>query len=316
VATVVDGRVLQRRLVDAAAARLRGTGVIPSIALVMVDMGVPLLASNLDLHTRFLRRQGCEVVEHRLPPAATQRELLALVERLNADPAVHGVMVLIPTPPQIDMAEVIGAIDPTKELEGLHPDHLAAGLPTSARLPTRTMLVPTVLRTVFADVGLELAGAHVVVVFSAQAMRRLVVADAVGRYGVASVWPPEAVVTTVPSDSPRLRELVGEADVLVLSVERAGIVPTGWLRPGAAVFDFNGVPVGSRPSRTRPDQQVLDLRGGLADPVAAAEVASVVCPVPGGFGPVMLGELHVRLVDAALALTADRRSRSTAEVVG
>lgn len=297
-ARIIDGRAVAQPFVDRATRTLREAGIAPDLSLIVVESGAPLLDTNFRLHARFLERVGFVVREHRLPETSSEEEVLALIERLNGDDSCDAILVLVP--PHVRVNSLFAAIDPAKEIEGLHPDHAARMLPVGTQPVERPMMVPTALRAMLDHIGVDLERAVIVEVVDLDLMRHNTIANLVARYGVMQVWPVGAALTIVDWAHPRLAEFCAAADVIAVSVTEPGVIRGEWIKPGATVLDFNAIVVGSRPHPTDPTRSVPVLRGGVRADEAAA-VAAWLCTVPGGFGPVMLAVLAANAADAAVA---------------
>ena len=197
-----------------------------------------------------------------LSPNIEQDALIAQIQQLNAQPETHGIIVQVPLPQQLDSAAVIEALDPRKDVDGLHPvnlGRLAQGLP--ALVPNTPAGGMELLR----HYNISLAGKHAVVVGRS---------NVVGKPMALLLLQAHATVTIAHSRTPNLAAVVGAADVVAVAVGRAGIVTGAMLKPGAVVVDF-GI------NETTAGQVVGDVAYA-----SAAEVVSAITPVPGGTGPV------------------------------
>jgi len=305
-ARIVRGHDLQRRLLAQAAAAALDGGVTPSVALVRVQNDDPMTPVNFALHHRLFAELGFRVQPHELPRGTTPADLESLVDRLNDDETVDVVLVLIPLPAPLDIRLVLDRIAPAKEAEGLHLDHVIRLNPLSARPPTRIPVVPTAVVHLLTEIGLDPEGGEVVVLTDPELTETNPVAKMVARVAAFSALPPGAAGAAVPVTHPRARELTRRGDLLIVSLQQAGVVTGEWVKPGATVIDFNPVFLGWRPSRTDPARQVPHLVGGV-DVESVTEVAGTLVPAPGGVGPVMLGALAQQIVSATEARRAQLR---------
>jgi methylenetetrahydrofolate dehydrogenase (NADP+) / methenyltetrahydrofolate cyclohydrolase len=216
---------------------------------------------------------GIEATDVRLPAETTQDELLARIAELNADSSVHGVLVQLPLPDHLDDAAVIRAVDPGKDVDGLHP--LNAGQLYLGR-PTLVPATPVGIMALLAEYGIELTGARAVVVGRS---------DIVGKPVAHLLLQQHATVTICHSRTRDLARETLEADVLVVAVGHAALVTADMVKRGAAVVD-----VGM--NRTE---------AGLVGDVdaAAMDVAGYMTPVPGGVGPMTIASLLGNTVRAA-----------------
>ena len=276
------------RLIDgkAAAAELRGrvaqevgrfrvaTGRAPGLAVVLVGED-PASAVYVRSKGKATCEAGMESFEHRLSAETSEADLLALVDTLNADPAVDGILVQLPLPPQIDANKVITRIDPDKDVDGFHPvnaGRLAVGLP--GFVPCTPFGCLALLK---AERG-SLAGLDAVVIGRS---------NIVGKPMALLLLAESATVTIAHSRTRDLPDVVRRADIVVAAVGRPGMVKGDWLKPGATVIDV-GI--------NRTDAGLV----GDVDFASAAEVACAITPVPGGVGPMTIACLiRNTLVSAA-----------------
>ncbi|HTN12676.1 MAG TPA: bifunctional methylenetetrahydrofolate dehydrogenase/methenyltetrahydrofolate cyclohydrolase FolD [Acetobacteraceae bacterium] len=275
-ARIIDGKVVAAALRAEVAARVAGLGYRPGLAVVLVgdDPASAVYVRNKD---RAAGAAGLAARTLRLAAATTQAELLAVVRGLNDDPAVDGILVQMPLPAQIDSTAVLDAIDPAKDVDGLHP--LNAGLLAAGR-PGLAPCTPRGVMKLLAHAGIELRGARAVV------LGRSVL---VGRPMAALLTAADATVTLAHS---RTRDLAGEcrrADIVVAAVGRPGMVAGDWVKPGAAVIDV-GINRGA-------DGKLV----GDVDFAGCAAVAGAITPVPGGVGPMTIACLLENTVLAAVA---------------
>lgn len=279
-ARVIDGRAFAeaiREQVAAHVARLKAEhGFTPGLAVVLVGEDP---ASQV--YVRSKRTQtvaaGMASFEHRLPARTGQADLLALIAQLNADPAVHGVLVQLPLPDHLDASPVINAIDPAKDVDGFHISNvglLATG--QKAMVPCTPLGCLTMLRAHYGS----LAGLEAVVVgrsnIVGKPMAQLLLAD-------------NCTVTVAHSRTRGLAEICRRADILVTAVGRAEVITGDCIKPGATVIDV-GINRIERDGKTR-------LVGDVHYETAAA-VAGAITPVPGGVGPMTIACLLANTLTA------------------
>jgi methylenetetrahydrofolate dehydrogenase (NADP+)/methenyltetrahydrofolate cyclohydrolase len=285
-AKIIDGAARAARLRAEVAAEVAAFkaahGVTPGLAVVLVGDDP---ASHVYVRNKVAAGSEAGVASHerRLPATATQQEVLAVVSALNADPAVHGILVQMPLPRQIDPAAVIGAIDPRKDVDGFH-DVNAGRL-----LAGRDGLVPCTpwgcLLLLRETLG-SLAGLHAVIVGRS---------NIVGKPMALLLLREDCTVTIAHSKTRDLPGLCREADVLVAAVGRPEMVRGDWIRPGATVIDV-GI---NRVER--------DGKAKLVGDVAFAEarlVAGAITPVPRGVGPMTIACLLRNTLIAARDLVS------------
>ena len=225
---------------------------------------------------------GMRSFDHRLPDTVSESELLALVEKLNADPAVHGILIQLPLPRQIDSQRVLAAVDPAKDVDGFHPmnaGRLSTGLP--ALTPCTPLGCVMLAKTVHAS----LEGLEAVVVGRS---------NIVGKPLLQLLLNENATVTVAHSKTRDLPAVCRRADILFAAVGRPEMVRGDWIKPGATVIDvgINRVPGADGKSRIVGDVAFAE----------AAEVAGAITPVPGGVGPMTIACLLVNTVRAACAI--------------
>lgn len=292
-AKIIDGKAFAagiRERVAVEVARIRAEAdIIPGLAVVLVgeDPASQVYVKNKGVQTR---TAGMESFEYRLPSETPEAELLALIDRLNADPAVHGILVQLPLPRHMDEARVINALDPAKDVDGFHVinvGRLATG--QKAMVPCTPLGCLMLLREQLGD----LAGRRAVVVGRS---------NIVGKPMAQLLLRESCTVTVAHSRTHDLPALCREAEILVAAVGRPGMIRGDWIRPGAVVIDVGINRIDAGGGRTR-----------LAGDVAfdeAAEVAGAITPVPGGVGPMTIACL------LANTLTACARANGLAEPEG
>jgi len=273
----IDGKAVAARLraeVLEAATALRARGVVPALAVVLVGDD-PASAVYVRNKTNAAREANVAVRDHKLPATTTQAELAALVDSLNRDPGVDGILVQLPLPAHLDADAVIGALDPAKDVDGLHPanlGHLAQGR------PTLVPCTPSGCMRLLREINAELTGARAVVI------GRSVL---VGKPMVLLLANANATVTMCHSRTRDLADEVRRADIVVAAVGKVEMVRGGWIKPGAIVLDV-GINRGA-------DGKLV----GDVEYAAAAERARAITPVPGGVGPMTIACLLENTVTAA-----------------
>ena len=287
-ATIIDGKAFAAGLVErvaAASARLEAAhGIKPGLAVVIVgeDPASQIYVRNKGETTA---RAGMRSDTHRLADTTTQAELLALVETLNADAGIHGILVQLPLPAQIDSSAVLGAIDPDKDVDGFHvvnAGRLAVGLP--GLVPCTPLGSTMLLKHQLGD----LSGLNAVIVGRS---------NIVGKPMAQLLLAENCTVTIAHSRSRDLPAICRTADILVAAVGRPEMIRGDWIKPGATVIDvgINRVPaadpVKAAEGRTRVVGDVA-----FAD---AVTVAGAITPVPGGVGPMTIACLLANTYTAA-----------------
>ncbi len=267
----MDGRALAERIRGEVAADVAALGRV-GLATVLVGDDP---ASDIYIRRKHeaSREVGIEARDHRLPAETSQEELLRFVDELNRDDAVDGLLVQLPLPPQIDEAVVIRAVEPVKDVDGLHP--VNAGQLYLGRAG-HVGATPLGVMALLGEYRVPLEGARAVVVGRS---------DIVGKPVALLLLAANATVTVCHSRTVELGARTREADVLVVAAGRAGLVAREDVRDGAAVVDvgMNRTPDGLR---------------GDVDP-AVSERAALMTPVPGGVGPMTIALLLQNAVRAA-----------------
>jgi methylenetetrahydrofolate dehydrogenase (NADP+) / methenyltetrahydrofolate cyclohydrolase len=283
-ATIIDGKAyaagLRSRIAGAVRA-LAGQGVTPGLAVVIVgeDPASQLYVKNKARQTVEI---GMRSFEHTLPASTGEAELLDLVARLNADPAVDGILVQLPLPKQIDAQKVIEAIDPAKDVDGFHPIN-AGRLMTG--VPGLVSCTPLGCLLLAQSVRRDLSGLNAVVVGRS---------NIVGKPMAQLLIAQSCTVTVAHSKTKDLADVCRSADLLVAAVGRPEMVRGDWVKTGAIVIDvgINRVP---NPAAGEGKTKVV---GDVAY-AEAARVASAITPVPGGVGPMTIACLLRNTLEAA-----------------
>ncbi len=274
-ATIIDGKAFAASLrarVGAAAAKLKqGHGIVPGLAVVLVGDD-PASAIYVKSKGAAAHEAGFRAFDIRHPAALDERALLAQIAELNADASVHGILVQMPLPKQIDSQRVIAAIDPLKDVDGLHP--MNAGRLMSGAYGAKQGLVactPLGCLMLVKHVQADIAGADAVVIGRS---------NLVGKPLAQLLLQENCTVTMAHSRTRDLQSLAARADILVAATGRAEMVKGGWIKPGAIVIDV-GINRLSLP----------DGKHKLVGDVAfneAVKVARAITPVPGGVGPMTI----------------------------
>lgn len=279
-ATIIDGKAFALKIRQGVAAEVRRLAadhaITPGLAVVLVgqDPASQVYVRNKGIQTR---EAGMESFEHSLPADTSQEALLALIARLNADPAVHGVLVQLPLPAHLDAESVINAIDPDKDVDGFHilnAGRLATG--QAAMVPCTPLGCVMMLRDRLGD----LSGLNAVVLGRS---------NIVGKPMAQLLLAENCTVTVAHSRSRDLAAICRGADILVAAVGRPQMVPGEWIKPGAIVIDV-GINRVERDGRQR--------LVGDVDFDSAAAVAGAITPVPGGVGPMTIACLLANTLSA------------------
>jgi methylenetetrahydrofolate dehydrogenase (NADP+)/methenyltetrahydrofolate cyclohydrolase len=284
-ARIIDGKIiaaeLRTRVAEEVARVGRDHALTPGLAVVLVGNDP---ASEVYVRSKHKQTQaaGMASFEHRLPADVAQDELLALIVKLNRDATVHGILVQLPLPKSIDTEKIVAAIDPAKDVDGLHPNNagrLAGGLPALSPCTPLGCIILT--KTVHAS----LEGLNAIVIGRS---------NLVGRPLVQLLLNENATVTIAHSRSRDLKQLCARADLVYAAVGKPEMVRGDWIKPGATVIDvgINRLPGEGGKAR---------LVGDVAYQEALA-VAGAITPVPGGVGQMTVACLLVNTLRAACAI--------------
>jgi methylenetetrahydrofolate dehydrogenase (NADP+)/methenyltetrahydrofolate cyclohydrolase len=284
-ARIIDGKIIAAELRERVAGEVarvqRDHGLTPGLAVVLVGADP---ASEVYVRSKHKQTQaaGMASFEHRLPADVAQDDLLALVAKLNADPTVHGILVQLPLPKGLDTDAVVNAIDPAKDVDGLHPNNagrLAGGLPALSPCTPLGCIILT------KSVHPSLEGMNAIVIGRS---------NLVGRPLVQLLLNENATVTIAHSRSRDLAKLCAQADLVYAAVGRPEMVRGDWIKPGATVIDVGINRLPGEEGKTR-------LVGDVAY-AEALDVAGAITPVPGGVGQMTVACLLVNTLRAACAI--------------
>jgi methylenetetrahydrofolate dehydrogenase (NADP+)/methenyltetrahydrofolate cyclohydrolase len=274
---IIDGKAIAAKIreeITAGVTALKGQGVTPGLAVVLVGDDP---ASQVYVR---MKEQACEKAgifsdEHKLPKETTEAQLLALVDELNRDQRIDGILIQLPLPKQIDESKVLEAISPKKDVDGFHPYNVG-------RLVTGNPLfqpcTPYGVMKMIEHTGIDLTGKEVVVVGRSNIVGKPVALMCLARH---------ATVTICHSRTKDLAEQVAKADVLIAAVGVPEMIKGRWIKPGAVVIDVGVNRVGDK-------KLVGDVEFG-----AALERAGAITPVPGGVGPMTITMLLCNTLDRA-----------------
>jgi methylenetetrahydrofolate dehydrogenase (NADP+)/methenyltetrahydrofolate cyclohydrolase len=281
-ARIIDGTAIAATIRDGVAASaaelLRRYGVTAGLAVVLVGED-PASMVYVKRKITQTRNAGMLSIEHRLPVDTTEDALLALIETLNEDPAVHGILVQLPLPAQIDANRVLDTIDPAKDVDGFHPvnvGRLSTG--TGGLIPCTPLGCMMLLDTVIDD----FRGLKAVVIGKS---------NIVGKPVAMLLLERECTVTVTHIHTRGLPEIVRGADIVVVAAGSPGLVRGDWVKAGAVVIDV-GI------NRIRGENGEPKLVGDAA--FDELDHAAAITPVPGGVGPMTIACLLRNTVDAAL----------------
>jgi methylenetetrahydrofolate dehydrogenase (NADP+)/methenyltetrahydrofolate cyclohydrolase len=281
-ARIIDGKTisadLRGKVTDTVHRLRRDRGVVPGLAVVLVGEN-PASEVYVRNKSKAVAESGMQAFDRRLPATADEAELIDLIDKLNNDGQVNGILVQLPLPKQIDTQKVIAAIDPAKDVDGFHPlnvGRLASGLP--ALVPCTPLGCVRLAKTVHSS----LAGLEAVVIGRS---------NIVGKPVAQLLLAENATVTIAHSKTNDLEGVCRRADLLVAALGRPEMVRGDWIKPGATVIDVGINRVAGEGGKSR----IV----GDVDFVEASKTAGAITPVPGGVGPMTIACLLLNTLRAA-----------------
>ncbi|MFV1858859.1 MAG: bifunctional methylenetetrahydrofolate dehydrogenase/methenyltetrahydrofolate cyclohydrolase FolD [Anaerolineales bacterium] len=285
-AKIIDGKAIAADLRASVAEGVRelesAGGPTPGLATVLIGED-PASETYVRMKRKKSAEVGIESFAHELPAESSQEEVEALVEQLNADPKVHGILVQLPLPDGLDEESVLAKIDLNKDVDGFHPINIGR-LAQKGREPAFVPATPAGCITLLKHAGADLDGANAVVLGRS---------NIVGMPVALLLIRENATVTVCHSHTQDLPGVCRSADVLVVAIGRAEMVRGNWIKPGAYVIDV-GINRVDDPSRKRGYRLVGDVAFD-----EAVEVAEAITPVPGGVGPMTIATLLRNTLTAA-----------------
>ena len=282
-ARIIDGKGIAAELRGKIArdvTRVLAQGVVPSIAVVLVGED-PASSVYVRAKSKAVAEAGMRAIDRTLPATTSETDLLKLIDELNADRAVNGILVQLPLPKQIDSQRVISAIDPAKDIDGFHPinvGRLARGLPALVPCtPLGCVMLAKIVHPSLAGMDALVIGRSTIV---GKPIMQLLLAE-------------NATVTIAHSKTRDLPALCRRADLLVAAIGRPEMVRGDWVKPGATVIDV-GI------NRVQGEDGKARIVGDVAF-AEAVKIAGAITPVPGGVGPMTIACLLLNTLRAACA---------------
>ncbi len=275
-ADIINGKALAKKVrgeLKSQVEEMKNKGIQPGLAVVLVGED-PASAIYVRGKTKMCQKLGMALFDHHLPATTTQEELLGLIDDLNKNREVDGILVQLPLPPQIDKDVIIRAIDPTKDVDGFHPVNLGNLLVGN---PFFTPCTPQGIMRMLQESETQLLGAEAVVVG-----RSIIV----GKPMSLLLLSKHCTVTMCHSRTRDLPKVVSRADIVVACVGQSELIKGHWIKPGATVIDVG---------MNRNDDKLT----GDVDFAEASKHARAITPVPGGVGPMTIAMLMQNTVLAA-----------------
>lgn len=281
-ANIIDGKAYAEKVRKALKDEISSKKITPGLAVVLAgnDPASQVYVRN---KIKACNETGIRSFDHRLPAETGEAELLDLIDRLNNDAKVHGILVQLPLPKQIDPQKVLNAIDPAKDVDGFHPFNLGKLLAGQNGLRPCT---PLGVIELIGSTGMEIKGKSAVVVGRS---------NIVGKPVAVMLLEKHATVTVCHSRTVGLPDICRSADILVAAIGQPHFIKGGWVKKGSVVIDvgINRLPDGKL--------------AGDVDFAEASMSASWITPVPGGVGPMTIAMLLRNTVNACLETTGIKR---------
>ena len=276
-ARIIDGKAIAAKVrgrIAGQVEQLKQRGVTPGLAVVLVGED-PASRVYVGMKKKICIELGMYSADHELPADTSEAKLLALIDQLNNDDKIHGILVQLPLPPHIDTDKVLEAISPMKDADGFHPYNMGR---LAIGKPTFQPCTPYGVMVMLEEIGCDLTGKEVVVVGRSNIVGKPVALMCLARH---------ATVTICHSRTNDLAEVVRRADVVIAAVGKAEMVKGDWIKPGAVVIDVGINRVG--------EKKLV----GDVEYAAAAERAAAITPVPGGVGPMTIAMLLQNTLESA-----------------
>jgi len=284
-AKIIDGKAIAAKIrgeIAAEVAKLVAQGITPGLAVVLVGED-PASKVYVSMKEKACKDVGIFSDEYKLPAETSETDLLLLIDKLNNDPKIHGILVQLPLPKQIDTEKVLEAISPEKDADGFHPYNVGRLV---IGKPLFQPCTPYGVMVMLKEAGVELAGKEVVVVGRS---------NIVGKPVAFMCLQQNATVTLCHSKTRDLAAKVGMADVVIAAVGQPEMIKGDWIKEGAVVIDVGVNRVG--------EKKLV----GDVEYIKASERASAITPVPGGVGPMTITMLlHNTLESAKRTVTGGR----------
>jgi methylenetetrahydrofolate dehydrogenase (NADP+)/methenyltetrahydrofolate cyclohydrolase len=297
--TLISGTAVAEKVLaecQAEIAAFKARGITPGLAVVLIGDD-PASRAYVRSKDKKCKDLGLHSVKHELPATTTQAELIALVKLLNADPAIHGILVQSPPPKHIDEAEIVRTIDPAKDVDGFHPVNVA-----KLALEDPTGFVPCTplgCQRLLIDAGIETAGAHAVVIG-----RSMIVGKPMALLLMAKGPGGDATVTVTHSRTRDLGSITRQADIIIAAIGRPEFLKAEHVKEGAVVIDV-GINRVEAPSTEKGYKLVGDVAFDEVAPKCRA-----ITPVPGGVGPMTIALLMQNTLKACRQLNVPRLSQA------
>lgn len=295
-AKIIDGKQVAQEMreeIKAETATLIEKGVVPGLVTILVGEN-PASISYVTAKQRTSKELGFHSIQDNQPEDIDEATLLALVEKYNKDPKIHGILVQLPLPKHIDDNKVLNAIDPDKDVDGFHPVNVGRLMIGEARFLPCT---PAGIQQLLVRSGAKTEGAEVVVVG-----RSNIVGKPIANILLQKQDGANATVTICHTRTKDMASHTKRADILIVAAGFPDAVTADMVKDGAVVIDVGVNRVGEKPSKKTPGKMVAILKGDV-DFDAIKEKASAITPVPGGVGPMTITMLMYNTLKSAKMTT-------------
>ncbi|MDP2600110.1 MAG: bifunctional methylenetetrahydrofolate dehydrogenase/methenyltetrahydrofolate cyclohydrolase FolD [Deltaproteobacteria bacterium] len=275
-AKIMDGKALAQKIraeVAEEVRALKANGVHPGLAFILVGEN-PASQIYVGNKKKACEETGIVNFLEKLPEKTSEKELLAVIDRLNADPKVHGILVQLPLPKHLNTQNILKAIHPKKDVDGLHPENMGR---LALKLSGLKPCTPQGVIALIESTGTKIAGKNVCVVGRS---------DIVGKPCALLLLHKDATVTVCHSQTQNLPEMIGKADIVVAALGKPKFIQGDWIKKGAIVIDV-GI-------HRLPDGKIC----GDVDYESASKRAAFITPVPGGVGPMTIAMLLKNTLEA------------------
>ena len=297
-AQIIDGKTIAAQIREQSRARvaeLKAAGITPGLAVVLVGDD-PASRAYVRSKDKMCQELGLHSIRHELPADTTETQLISLVQTLNADPAIHGILVQSPPPSHIDEAAVVQAIDPRKDVDGFHPENVA-----KLALGDRSGFVPCTplgCQRLLIESGIETEGSHIVILG-----RSMIVGKPLALLLMQKGRGGDATVTVAHSRTKNLAAITQSADIIIAAIGRAEFLKAEHVREGAVVIDV-GINRVDDPTSAKGYKLVGDV-----DFSGVSAKCAAITPVPGGVGPMTIALLIANTIQAAEQIHGVKTSR-------
>ena len=297
-ARIIDGKQVAREMreeIKAETAKLKDKGLIPGLVTILVGED-PASLSYVTGKQKTSKELGFYSVQDNQPEDVDEGALLALVDKYNKDPKIHGILVQLPLPKQIDETKILDAIDPDKDVDGFHPVNVGRLMIGEAKFLPCT---PAGIQQLLIRSGAQIEGAEVVVVG-----RSNIVGKPIANILLQKADGANATVTICHTRTKDIASHTKRADILIVAAGFPNAVTAEMVKDGAVVIDVGVNRVGEKPSKKTPGKMVAILKGDV-DFDAVKEKASAITPVPGGVGPMTITMLMHNTLKSAQAAAGE-----------